>query len=167
MVFIGILICAAVSLAPGGHALLAVALFVGGIVLCCRWMGVRRAFALFGFVDLLLLSPVVSTSGPLPRAAYALAVFAASVAVMMTHRCFPDWLLPLRGRWARKFWASAALAGLVSVTFVSGMLEVAAVDFRAGWIVLVVLPPLILYLWPAWDVLVHGWDPHTDSAAAG
>lgn len=156
------MITAAVAFAwcagPAGIVLLGIPLL---IVAAVAW-GVRRLFAAFGMVDLVVAPPLLLLFGfAVDSLVWRLPTYLVSVSsalVMLTGHGLPDWFLPVKGPWARKLWATLTILGLLAVLGAESLFQPEAWR-QLGWGLFAFAAFLWVYLWPLWDVMVRGWSP--------
>jgi len=156
-----------------GQVLLGLAAVLALFALGVNSLGVRKTLAFLGLSDLVLLLPVLLgvllAEGTSVRAVVSFNLWrmvcytlglGLGVALFGGHQ-LPEWLLPMRGRWARKLLALAAVS-MLALAVVGDVLW--AVVGGGPWLDaprwVLILPPLLCpYFWSAWDVLSRGWEP--------
>jgi hypothetical protein len=134
--------------------------------------GPRRVFAWLALVDLIVPAPLLlffvygvqQVGDSLVWRLPVYLVFVTAAILMLAGCAPPDWLLPVKGRWARRLWALIIILALVAVPGGDLLISAAREEPRADlWIAYLILIPLLsLYLWPLWDVLARGWTPRDE-----
>jgi len=155
----------------GCLACLAAPAFPLAIALMC---GMRRAFALVAMVDLVVLPPMLNAPPWDFRSDYRLEVapypmwmvpvyLVACVAIgyLLSGRPLRQGWLPLTGRRARIFLASAAIFALIAANpacFLVLLAVFSPTERLDTWLgLLLLLGPPLVYCVPLWLVLVSGW----------
>lgn len=156
-----------------GQALLGLTAVLAIFILSVNSLGARKALAFFGLTDLLLLLPVLlgvllaegtSLGAVVSFNLWRMVCYTLGVGLgvgLFAGQQVPDWLLPMRGRWARKLLALAAVS-MLALAVVGDVLWAVASGglwvFAPRW-ALGLAPLLFPYFWSAWDVLSRGWEP--------
>ena len=148
------------------------------VVMLCRYRGTWQVMAVLVGIDLLLLIPFdvvwrVANGEPVRYPAlqsvwWRLPTYLGCgvlLVALLRRWPLPEWMLPVKGIWARRLLAFAAIFGLAAVLLAEAFLALwqrSTVSGGIPWLPWLILALLLAYAAPLGDVLVRGWNYRRD-----